>query len=478
MQHETKAERRDHRHADTALSRPRSLARVVLLGLVLASLAGCGEAAEALPGSGAGGSGAGGSGGSGGAGGGEPVYDPLDLSRCDAPIGPLAEPVGLPGLAWEDGDDHPAHCAFRALDSALEGKRIICSGENDHGVSETMRWHAALARYLVHQWGVRVIALELDAASVAHWNRYLTSGDPEDLAAGFADSSGTLADSLDAEGFVESLRAVQAELPAGERIRLTGYDVAVARGTTIEALLEFLDRVDPAGVEAWAATWNSRDYAEAAAQTDLLVARIEEQRDAWVAATDEESWLAARTNAANLRDGLLFIDRYMRGDFGGGNADFREPGMIRNVEDFAAALEGEERLLLIGHNLHCTKSTPASGASSISQSPALGTHLAMSETWGPQYFMLAQLYQRGRHNVLGRTGIEAMAFDSGSASLAGALEPLTDAPALLIGTNAATPRMDDFHNLKAFGTTSYQLVPAAQFDGILWVREVSETELR
>lgn len=453
-------------------------ARALLLASTLAFLAACGTDADPRGAGGTGGGGAGGAAGHGGAGGTIPPPDPLDLGSCDDPVGSLASSVELPALDWDGGDEHAAHCAFRALDAALEGKRIVCSGENDHGVSQSSRWHAALARYLVHAANVRTIALEMDAASVAHWNRYLTSGDASDLAKGFEGSRGSLGDSVEMERLVEALREVQAELPEGERLRLTGYDVAVQPAPTIEALADFLERVEPEAVETWTSGWEVRDFGDAAAHAELFLSELEQKRDAWIAATDEESWHAAWTNASNIHDGFRFLEEYARGQFGRGNSRYREPGMIRNAETLAARLGEGERLLLVGHNFHCARSMPASGAGSITESPALGTHLARSETWGSQYLVLGQLYLRGAHNSLTTAGIAASPFDSGASSLAGLLAESTEAPALLIGTDATEPRMDVSQDVRPFGTHSAMLVPREQFDGFLWVREVEPTELR
>jgi erythromycin esterase-like protein len=231
-------------------------------------------------------------------------------------------------------------------------------------------------------------------------------------------------------------------------------------------------------VDAWAAKWRTNDFAAAAEAATELHAQIEANREAYVAVTGEEDWRLARTNAANLRDGYLFATHYMRGDFGTGNATYREPGMVRNMEELAAGLDADERLLMLGHNLHCAKRLPAAGARTVIESPAVGTHLARSETWGPQYLMLAQVYERGQHRVLGSTGIATRDFDSSSTSLAGSLEALADAPALLVGTETAALPLDGLMDLQPFGTSSYPMVPDRQFDALLWVREVGATEAR
>ena len=405
--------------------------------------------------------------------------DPLDLASCTEPVGVLAESVDLPDLGWDDGgDDHAAYCAFRALDAAIEGKKILCLGENDHGVSETTRWDAALVRYLVHHAGVRTIAYESDFASMEAWNRYLVTGDVADLEAGFEMLESTLASSMEAESFVESLRAVQAELPEGERLRYTGFDIAVQPYQTIDALVGFLEAVAPDEVTEWISRWNARPFSAAADAAAQLLEQLDANRDAYVAATGEAAWSAARINAANLRDGFDFLEYYTQGDFSTGNAAYREPGMIRNVEAFAAALPEGERMLLISHNLHCAKNLPAQGARTVSESPAVGTYLARSETWGPQYFLLAQLYEHGQHRSLRQEGLVTGDFDSADGTLPDALQTRSNAPALLIGTDATEPPMDDRWNVAPFGTNVRYVVPAEQFDALLWVREVAATTAR
>lgn len=406
--------------------------------------------------------------------------DPLDLASCDTSPGALTAGVTLPDLGWDDGgDDHAAMCAFRALDPLLEGRTILCSGENDHGVSETTRWNAALARYLVHRWGVRVIAWESDAASIAHWNRYLETGDAADLEAGFAGTEGTLAGTMEQEYLVETLRQLQAELPEGERLRLTGYDIAVQPGTTTDRLVRFLERVASDEVATWQADLNYRRvrFAQAAASAERLRRQIEDNHDVYVAATDEETWRAARMDAANLRDGMDFLRYYAAGDFATGNSRFREPGMIRNATELAAGLGEGERLLLLGHNGHCARLQPAQGAATVEESPALGTALAQSETWGPQFVVIAQLYERGQHHLAGNPIVLAD-FDTSDRSLPAALGLATDAPALLVGTDATAPDMSKLWDTAPFGRGRLKEVPAEQYDAVLWVREVTATELR
>src|SRR5690606_13221983 len=227
----------------------------------------------------------------------------------------------------------------------------------------------------------------------------------------------------------------------------------------------------------WNAEIRNAPYADAASSTERLLEAIDENREPWVAATDEVTWKTARANALNLIDGFKFLEYYAQGNFGRGNALYREPGMIRNVGALASNLAEGERLLLIGHNLHCSKKTPASGANTIEESPALGTAIARSQEWGHKYLVLAQIYHRGEHIRLSAR-LEKSECQSSESSVAGMRAKITDAPALLIGTDATEPPMHQQIDLAPFGASGYPLIPAEQFDALPWLDDVSATTPR
>jgi erythromycin esterase len=437
----------------------------LFLGLLLAVA--CGDDTETSATTGPGGAG-----GDGGGGGG--MVDPLDLASC--PGDPVAwdDPADLPAVSWSGDDEHAAICALRGIEPAVAAKHILCSGENNHGVSESSRWHAILARFLIHRLGVRTIVLESPAAAVAPWDRYLTNGDPADLALGFTDAVGSLADVVEEEHLVDALRAVQAELDPEDRIRLTGFDVAVQPHLTRLELLDFLGVVAPGEVAMWDAALPELgagvDWAAAGQAAADLHAEIEANESAWVAATDEASWRGARRNAANLRDGYLFLDYYFAGNFITGDATFREPGMIRNAEEIQA--ESSTPVLFIAHDLHCARDYIMGQTEQGADSPAMGTSLAQAH--GADYFVLGQLYFSGSFLNRTQSGFQAQQLVVGANTLEAAIAPLTMAPAIAVG--GATSFLDLAQPWPMWNQST--MVPRDEYDGILWIREVTPTTLR
>ncbi|NOZ00897.1 MAG: erythromycin esterase family protein [Deltaproteobacteria bacterium] len=400
--------------------------------------------------------------------------DPLGLADCVAPAPSLIEGTELLLPSAVSSDEHAVMCALRAIDTEATGKAVFCSAENDHGVRESFIIHALIARYLVHQHGVRTILVEAPAANIEPWDRYLATGDPDDLDLGLSDFGGTLLDIEEALQLVQELRAIREELPAGDSLRLSGFDVSIQTGMTIDALLGYLAVVEPTEVATWDSALKSSNSQSAAQSAAQLLDQLRSRRDAYVAASDEPAWLRAETNAANLSDGLNFLTLLFAGKFLTGNATYREPGMIRNVESELARLEPGTGLLVISHNWHCARSVSAGIPEGGGFSPALGTYLAAS-AWGSRYLVIGQIYEAGEH--LGKTtfGLGTSSFEAPADSLEVALGQATTADALLVGTDSAIVSFASAWPLYGHPTP---VVPREQFDALVYVRQVAATTPR
>lgn len=410
-----------------------------------------------------------------------PAPDPLGLEDCSALDASLPSAHDLPVASWTNADEHAVMCQLRVLDAVLASRSIICLGENDHGVSESSRYHTLLARYLVHQLGVRTISLETTYASAATWSGFIQTGDVGLLDAGFGDAQGSLANTRELQALIESLSAVAAELPPGETLTIDGFDIAVQPTMTRAAVLDFLLVAAPEEHDAWAAALvgltAQADFEVAANAADDLILELESNQDAYIAATDEASMTAALINAENLRDGYRFLAYYFAGDFWTGNATFREPGMIRNLERLRATLPEDEPLVVIAHNAHCAQSLTIGTTVDGDPSPAFGTHLATK--LGDGYATVAQLYMEGDHLTLAQGSISAQPFAASSASLEAAIGETVSADALLVGTwndGVTTPLVPLDQEWLIQGP--YEQVPAAQHDVLLWLRSVTASTLR
>lgn len=433
--------------------------------IVLVSLAGCDDDSS----SNAGGQAAGGAGEGGG--GGSEVADPLKLADCPDEAATLGDPLALPAIDWASDDGLvQATCALRALDAAFETAKVICLGENAHGVSESSRWHAVVSRYLVHRWNVRVIAQEGPGASSDAWGRFVTTGDAAELDNGFADSAGSLADSVELERFVEAIRDVQLELPEEQAIAMTGFDVAVRDKSTRASLIAYLEHANPSGAEAHESALTTGDYLERAQVADAIASEIEANAVAYAALTSEVSTRLAIRDALNLADGYRFLDRYAEGDFWDGNKRYREPGMIRNIGSLIAELPANERLLLIAHNGHCGRAMSASGVPSQAATwPAFGTHYAME--LGADYYVLGQVYGSGTQLMIG--GSEEP-IDVASGSLEELLNDGIDGPASAFATSTTAFDLGQSYPMENMSA----VVPAEQFDALLYLRSVAPITLR
>ena len=406
----------------------------------------------------------------GGAGGGE-AADPLGLADCPGEATTLGDPLALPAIDWTSDDGAvEATCALRALDAVVEPTKIICLGENAHGVSESSRWHAIVARYLVHRFHVRVIAYEAPGASSDAWGRYVTGGDAEELENGFADSKSSLGDSIEQEHLINAFRDVQLELPEGDALRVTGFDVAVQDKATRASLVAYLEAANPAGAEAQVSALGSGDYLERAEAADEIAAAVEADAGAYAELTSEAATKAALRDALNLADGYRFLDRYTEGDFWDGNKRFREPGMIRNIGTLLSELAEGERMVLISHNGHCGRDMSSSGDPSEAATwPAFGTHFA-SEL-GADYYVLGQVYGSGKQLTI--NGTEQL-IHSPDGSLEALLNDTITTPASAFATSTSAFDLGQSYDMENMAA----VVPAEQFDAMIYVRDVTPITLR
>ncbi len=424
-----------------------------------------------------GGSGGEGTGGRGG-GGGSMAHDPLGLASCDVEPTALPNARVLPVSSWAAPQDADVMCNLQGLEDALGDASIVCLGENSHGVSESTRWYAHLIRYLVHQRGVRTIAMEVERAHGALVTSYVRSGDPAKLDEAFASLGASLLNTVEARSLAQALAQVQTELPEGEQLTVTGFDVAVQPALTRQAVLDYLGVVAPSEVATWSSQLpqsgsGATDW-EGAGQAALdLAEQLTANKDAYVAQSDEQQWNDAMTDTMNLHDGYLFLSYYYDNDFWTGDATHREPGMIRNVTNLRAQLPSDEMLVLTSHNGHCTRDRNIGTTAGGQPSPALGTHLATE--MGSQYKTIGQLYMQGTENTINQGQRN---FSSAPNALETAFGNAGVGDALLVGTYPN----DDGETLIPFDQ-SYQtnwapIHPGNELDFVLWLRQVTATTIQ
>jgi erythromycin esterase-like protein len=179
----------------------------------------------------------------------QPVRQPLSAtSPVGRRPGPISEvdtvrAAAAPLLGGRDDHD-------RLLDLVGDA-RFVLIGEASHGTHEFYRERARITRRLIEERGFTAVAVEADWPDAYRINRYVRgTGDDPDAMASFGDFQRfprwmwRNADVLD---FVEWLRDHNDALPGdAQRVGFYGLDL-YSLHTSIQAVLGYLDKIDPDG---------------------------------------------------------------------------------------------------------------------------------------------------------------------------------------------------------------------------------------
>lgn len=131
--------------------------------------------------------------------------------------------------------------------------RFVLLGEASHGTHEFYRHRAQITKRLIQEKGFRAVAVEADWPDAFRVNRYVrgTGGDADaaEALSGFTRFPAWMWRNADVLDFVGWLRAYNDSLPSnGRKAGFYGLDL-YSLHASIEAVLNYLDKVDPAGAE-------------------------------------------------------------------------------------------------------------------------------------------------------------------------------------------------------------------------------------
>jgi erythromycin esterase-like protein len=147
----------------------------------------------------------------------------------------------LPELSSED---------FAVPFDRFGSAKVVLLGEATHGTSEFYRTRAAITRHLIENHGFSFVALEGDWPDVAQLDRYVRHLAPrpkrEQVFARFPQWKWR---NQEFAAFMDWLRAYNRDLEPVARVALHGLDIYSLQ-SSITAVLEFLDRRDPAQAAA------------------------------------------------------------------------------------------------------------------------------------------------------------------------------------------------------------------------------------
>jgi erythromycin esterase-like protein/adenine/guanine phosphoribosyltransferase-like PRPP-binding protein len=264
-------------------------------------------------------------------------------------------------------------------DTVLQGigdARIVMIGEATHGTHEFYRERALITRRLIEEKGFDGVVVEADWPDAYRINRYVRGeSDDEEAADAVGDFSRFpmwMWRNADVVDFTGWLRAWNETQPADRRAGFYGMDLYSLR-TSIEAVLKYLDKVDPAAAARARRRYGCFDqfgdemqeYGYEAAfglsptcEREVLAELVELQRQrAEYASRDgrvaHDDFFFAAQNARLVRD----AEEYYRAMFKGRveSWNLRDSHMAESVEELLAHLDRSgrpARLVLWAHNSH------------------------------------------------------------------------------------------------------------------------------
>jgi erythromycin esterase-like protein len=284
---------------------------------------------------------------------------------------PAAEAVRSEALFFE-----PTVDGLTPLVEAIGDASFVLIGEASHGTHEFYRTRAALTQALIVQKGFNVVAVEADwpdAYRVNRWVRHLSTEE---------DANGALGDfkrfprwmwrNRDVIDFVRWLRTYNAGRDEASRVGFYGLDL-YSLHASIEAVLAYLKKVDPAGAErarfrygCFEDYWeDTQAYGYAATfglskscEDDVVAELMELRRRAAEYATRDgrvaaDEYFFAEQNARLVRN----AEEYYRAMFGGRveSWNVRDTHMMETLEALFAHIRhaaGTVRGIVWAHNSH------------------------------------------------------------------------------------------------------------------------------
>ncbi len=144
----------------------------------------------------------------------------------------------------------PERAEFGGFFARFGEARVVLLGEATHGTSEFYRARAAITRELVKHHGFNIIAVEADWPDAARIDRYVRHGAPgSEQREAFTRFPIWMWRNAEVMEFANWLRDHNAPLPEERRVSFHGLDV-YSLGASVEAVLNYLDRVDPEAAKA------------------------------------------------------------------------------------------------------------------------------------------------------------------------------------------------------------------------------------
>jgi erythromycin esterase-like protein len=255
---------------------------------------------------------------------------------------------------------------FGAFFARFGDARVVLLGEATHGTSEFYRARAAITRELIRHHGFTIVAVEADWPDAARIDRYIRHHAPRPVRGrSFARFPGWMWRNVEVMAFADWLRAHNESLAPDRRASFYGLDV-YSLGASIEAVLEYLQRVDPEAAKVarqrygcltpWheepagygrAVFRGAKDSCEdevAAQLADLLNKRLAYMRE------DGEAFFDAAQNARIVRAAEQYCRIMYRGSRESWN--LRDRHMFDTLQALLASRGPDSKAVVWAHNSH------------------------------------------------------------------------------------------------------------------------------
>ncbi len=256
-------------------------------------------------------------------------------------------------------------------------RRLVLIGEASHGTHEFYRERARITRRLIDERGFTVVAVEGDWPDAYRVNRYVmgmsTDHDADSALGGFQRFPTWMWRNRDVLGFVQWLRAHNdARIHPTAKVRFYGLDLYSLR-TSIEAVVAYLDRVDPAeaararqryacfdqvGADGQAYGYSTAYQGVTPCENEVVAQLLELRRrsdlylrrDGWVA---EDEQFYAEQNARLVRDAEEYYHQMYRAEVSSWN--LRDLHMAGTLDALVTHLDhqgSETKVVVWEHNSH------------------------------------------------------------------------------------------------------------------------------
>jgi erythromycin esterase-like protein len=254
---------------------------------------------------------------------------------------------------------------------------LVLLGEASHGTHEFYRERAQITKRLIGERGFTAVAVEADWPDAYRVNRHVRGRGPDaeatDALRGFRRFPAWMWRNADVLDFIGWLRAHNDAVgPGPPKVGFYGLDL-YSLHASMEAVLEYLDKVDPAAAErarsryacfdAYGADTQAYGFATGlglgpSCEQEVVSQLVELRRSAAAYALRdgriaEDDYFYAEQNARLVRDAEQYYRAMYRGEVSSWN--LRDRHMVETLEALAAFLEqrdGGAKVVIWAHNSH------------------------------------------------------------------------------------------------------------------------------